>query len=148
MDYKLMLASSVLAGLLSTMNVWAIDRRHVKFHLNDVYMAALMTAWMFVWMFAWTAAGRRRGWQAVLVLLGIAGAAVALVLAAIRKQLFVDDRQYLKGMIPHHSMAILMSRRILERTKDPALRRLAQQIVRSQTAEIAEMAQMLEGTKR
>jgi uncharacterized protein (DUF305 family) len=36
----------------------------------------------------------------------------------IRKQLFIDMQQYNLGMIPHHSMAVYMSKKLLA-TKPP-----------------------------
>lgn len=54
-----------------------------------------------------------------------------------RSQHFVDDREYMKGMIPHHSIAILTS----ERSDIDEFRvcELANQIIRAQREEIAEM---------
>ena len=33
----------------------------------------------------------------------------------IRDQVFIDETQYINGMIPHHSMAVLMSKKLLEK---------------------------------
>ena len=33
----------------------------------------------------------------------------------IRNQIFIDEREYIDGMIPHHSMAVLMSKKLLEK---------------------------------
>src|SRR5437016_2654072 len=41
-----MIVFSLLGGFLATMNIWAASCDHVRFHLNDVYMVALMTLWM------------------------------------------------------------------------------------------------------
>lgn len=54
---------------------------------------------------------------------------------------------WLEAMIDHHSDAIHMSERLLERdaegTVHPALRELAQNIIDSQTEEIARFEEML-----
>ncbi len=50
----------------------------------------------------------------------------------------VSDRDFVKGMIPHHESAIEMAKLVPGRTKDPQLVKLAQDIVDSQSKEIAE----------
>ena len=49
------------------------------------------------------------------------------------------DRDFVAGMLPHHQGAVDMARVELQYGKDPAMRRLAAAIVRSQQQEIAEM---------
>jgi uncharacterized protein (DUF305 family) len=46
-------------------------------------------------------------------------------------------------MIEHHSMALLTSQNILEKTKNPALVNLATKIVVNQEQEIADMRYLL-----
>ncbi|GGG18403.1 DUF305 domain-containing protein [Pontibacter virosus] len=59
----------------------------------------------------------------------------------LRKQALVDDKQFLKSMIPHHSSAILVSQEA--NIKDPEVKRLTEQIIESQEKEIAEMKAIL-----
>ena len=61
-----------------------------------------------------------------------------------RYQVGVTDREYLHDMIPHHSMAVLTSERILAKTTNPAVIRLAESIRDAQVREIAEMRQLLQ----
>jgi uncharacterized protein (DUF305 family) len=51
------------------------------------------------------------------------------------------DQDFVAGMIPHHQGAIDMAKTELRYGKDPALRRLAQDIVRAQEKEIGFMRQ-------
>ena len=53
-----------------------------------------------------------------------------------RKQVSVDDKQYLEEMIEHHSMALLTSRRIIEKTDDYKVTKIAKDILQKQTDEI------------
>lgn len=54
------------------------------------------------------------------------------------------DRDFLAMMIPHHEGAVEMARLELIHGRDPATRRLAEDIIASQTTEIAAMRQRLE----
>jgi uncharacterized protein (DUF305 family) len=49
------------------------------------------------------------------------------------------DRDFVAGMIPHHQGAVEMAKIELQYGKDPAMRRLATNIVNSQEKEIREM---------
>jgi hypothetical protein len=64
---------------------------------------------------------------------------IALFWYLYRNQVGVDERNYLNEMIEHHSMAILTSEKILEKSSNYKVRRLATQIVSLQNQEINEM---------
>ena len=51
------------------------------------------------------------------------------------------DQDFVAGMIPHHRGAIEMAQIELQYGKDPALKRLARQIIRDQDRETAFMRQ-------
>jgi uncharacterized protein (DUF305 family) len=53
------------------------------------------------------------------------------------------DVDFLAMMIPHHEGAVEMARLVLIYGKDPLTRRLAEEIIASQTAEIAAMKERL-----
>jgi Domain of unknown function (DUF305) len=131
--YFIMILIMFGAGLLSTMNMWTVSFSHVYFSLNDLYMITLMTSWMIVGMAIYH-------WDLVPFLLGLLGALLSLT--AIRQQWFVGEKQWLRGMIPHHSMALLMSRELLKRpnTIEPLLK----SILKTQEQEIQYMKGKLE----
>jgi Ca2+/Na+ antiporter len=74
---------------------------------------------------------------------------VALVVALLffiylyRKQVAIKDKQYLEGMIEHHSMALLTSKEILKKTNDYNIAKLAKNIIESQENEIKVMKGLL-----
>ena len=53
----------------------------------------------------------------------------------------IGDVLYMKGMIPHHSIAILTSERA--DLKDPEVKKLAEGIIEAQKKEIAQMKEMI-----
>ena len=53
------------------------------------------------------------------------------------------DVDFLNMMIPHHEGAVEMARLVLIHGKDPLTRRLAEEIIASQTAEIGAMKQRI-----
>jgi hypothetical protein len=107
----------ILSGLLSTMNVWVDKISDIRYSINDVYMTLLMTGWMFLFMGICYR-------ETHIFILG--SFLVIVMIICIRKQLFVSQEQYALGMIPHHSMAILMSKKLLEKknTIKPFLNKL------------------------
>ena len=60
-----------------------------------------------------------------------------------RNQMYINDNDYLSEMIEHHSMALLTSEQILEKTQSEKVRKLATNIVDTQQAEINYMKQLL-----
>ena len=60
-----------------------------------------------------------------------------------KKQIWIDDKNYLREMIEHHSMALFTSKSILEKTRNPAVINLATHILTSQEKEIADMQYLL-----
>jgi uncharacterized membrane protein len=60
-----------------------------------------------------------------------------------RKQVAIKDKQYLEGMIEHHSMALLTSKEILKKTDDYNIAKLAKNIIEAQENEIKIMRSLL-----
>ena len=51
------------------------------------------------------------------------------------------ERRFLDAMIPHHQGAVTMGQDLLKKSKRPEMQKLAQSIIKSQQAEIAQMTQ-------
>lgn len=64
-----------------------------------------------------------------------------LVLVLLRTQVPIEDKQYMKAMIPHHSSAILTSQEA--DIKDPEVKQLSKEIIETQKREIAQMKDIL-----
>jgi hypothetical protein len=123
--YYVMFVIMIIAGMLSTMNVWVDKIDDIRISLNDVYMTLLMTGWMFLFMGIYYK-------ETIIILIGFI--LVLLNLFFIRNQTFITNNQFRLGMIPHHSMAVHMSKKLLE-TNSKNIEFL-QNIIKTQESEI------------
>ena len=69
---------------------------------------------------------------------------ISLFIYLYRKQIAIDDKQYLEGMIEHHSMALFTSEEILKKTDSYDVAKLAKNIIQTQNDEIREMKRLLQ----
>lgn len=129
--YVVMFFIMMLSGLLSTMSVWADKADDMRWSLNDFYMMLLMSGWMLLFMGLIDTASN-------VILIGFS--IVVASLWCIRTQFMVSDHQYIKGMIPHHSMAVLMSKKRIE--DGSVLTEFARTIVEQQEKEIQWMKRL------
>jgi len=123
--YIIMFFIMIIAGALSTMNVWVDKISDIYISLNDVYMIFLMTGWMFFFM----------GIIYQHLYVFIFGLLLVIInIYLIRTQTFVTENQYKLGMIPHHSMAILMSKKLLK--KENNIENFLKNLIYTQESEI------------
>ena len=115
----------IFAGLLSTMNVWVDKFDDIRFSLNDVYMSLLMCGWMFFFMGILDKKNN-------ILIIGIG--LVVFSIWCIRTQFLISEDQYRLGMIPHHSMAVHMSKKLLE--KENNIQSFLQNLITTQQSEI------------
>ena len=137
--FAAMIATSTLVMFgLMYLNTYALD--HVTFSETRVYMALLMGAVMAVIMLAFMLSMYTN--RALNI--GIFAGAVVVACGSlwlVRSQTTVDDVSYMRAMIPHHSIAIMTSRRA--NISDPRVRELADGIIAAQVREIAEMKALI-----
>ncbi|WP_339709859.1 DUF305 domain-containing protein [uncultured Sphingosinicella sp.] len=123
--------------------VYAWD--HALFSLTRfvgaLVMGCVMTAVMLVFM--WRMYRPDAAKIAVLAFAVIGGVAL---LAVNRSQALIGDRDFMKAMIPHHSIAINNARKA--DIRDPRVRYLADRITRDQVKEIAEMKMLIQDIER
>ena len=138
--FAAMIATSIVTMfVLKYSNVY--EAGHIWFSQTRMWMALMMGMAMIVIMLGFMWGMYRTFPTKVLVMVGaVIGFALFLFLA--RSQATVDDQTYMKAMIPHHSIAVLTSRRA--QISDPRVRELADAIIEAQVKEIAQMELLLE----
>jgi hypothetical protein len=135
-----MITTSVVAMyVVMYLSTYQLD--HATFSQSRLYMglamggvmALIMLAFMFN-MYLSRAANA-----------GIIVAGIIVLSSAIypdRSQLLVEDLSFMRGMIPHHSMAIMRSERA--NLSDPRVQELADQIIEAQREEIEQMKTLID----
>jgi len=73
----------------------------------------------------------------------IIGCLLGFFIYLYRTQKYITDKEYLKEMIEHHSMALLTSNKILEKTDNYNTSKLAKNIIQKQEDEIRDMKGLL-----
>ncbi len=140
--FAMIATSTAVMFALMYLNTYEID--HVFFSQTRFWMAILMGATMAVIMlvFMWSMYENKRLSAAIVM-----GSAVLFLtsLWLVRSQEMVTDISYMSAMIPHHSIAILTSRRA--HIKDPNVRKLADGIIAAQVREIEEMKSLIADLK-
>lgn len=123
--YTNMFFIMIVSGLLSTMNIWVDKLDDIRFSLNDIYMTLLMTGWMFLFM----------GLIDREIIICVIGLSFIIInIWCIRNQFLITESQYKMGMIPHHSMAVHMSKKLLDKTNN--IRSFVTNIIDTQQNEI------------
>lgn len=138
--FALMIATSTIV-MFAVMYLNSYDVvGHAFWSETRAYMSLLMAATMIVVMLTFML-GMYRNRNLNLGLYGFAVVLFVAALALVRSQVTVDDVDYMEAMIPHHSIAILTSKRA--KITDPRVRQLADDIIAAQEREIAEMRTLI-----
>ena len=130
--------STVVMFGLMYLNTYTVE--HVFFSQTRMWMAFVMGAMMafIMLLFMWSMYKNQAANVAILL-------SAALVFSGslwlVRSQATVDDLAYMRAMIPHHSIAVLTSKRA--NIRDPRVRELADEIIKAQEREISEMKQLI-----
>jgi hypothetical protein len=137
-----LLSFAVMYALMYAM----VDRfRNVHPSVNQFYMAGLMAAAMMIIELA-LMGGMYPNKRLNALLLVVSLVAVVAFWVCIRSQTAVNDRQFLKSMIPHHAGAILMCNEAS--IQDAEIKKLCGQIVVGQQQEIDQMTAKLRALDR
>ena len=133
--YVIMFFISIISGLLTTMNVWVDRYDDIRFSINDLYMTTMMSGWMILLMGLYYK-------DLYPIIIGVI--IVIISFWCIRTQFMVDRTQYILGMIPHHSMAVHMSKKLIK--NEPSIspiKKLVENIIITQEKEIEYMKQFV-----
>lgn len=128
-EIKPMMIMMFLSGLLSGMNVFVVKLSHIRLNINDLLMTLLMCSWMLLFMGIWYGISN---W----IIYGLL--TVLIVFYLIRTQILTTQSQFIRSMIPHHSMGIKMSEGVIQNNTyiNSRLELLAMDIIETQTKEI------------
>ena len=138
----MILTSTVAMYIMMYFNTYKWD--HVYFSETRVYMALYMGAGMSVIMLAFMSNMYKKT-KVNLIVYGLSVLMFAFGIWGVRSQATVDQVDWMQAMIPHHSIAILTSRRA--DIEDPRVRKLADDIIEAQVREIGEMQELIEELK-
>ena len=134
----ILVSTTVMFGVmyLNTYELW-----HVEFSETRLYMSLLMGATMTAIMLAFML-GMHRNRKVNAAIFGLAALVFVGALWLVRSQSAVEDRTYMRGMTPHHSIAVLTSANA--EIRDARVRKLADGIIASQCREISEMQWLID----
>lgn len=124
-----------------TMYFNTYELSHVFFSWTRMYMTFIGIGGMAIIMFLFMRKMYTDKIKNIAIILG----SVVLMIAStflVRQQIPIDDVKWMRAMIPHHSIAILTSNKA--ELKDPEVKKLAEEIIKAQEREIAEMKKMIE----
>ena len=116
------------------------NRFYITNNLGKAYMAATMAIFM---LFLEVMMHDYQYKVLSLNLYALLAGGLAMFVYLYRQQIAINDKQYLEGMIEHHSMALLTSEEILKKTNDYNVTKIAKNIIQTQKDEINSMKNLL-----
>lgn len=139
-----MIATSMIAMffLMYTNSYQIID--HFWFSETRLFMTMIMGGSMIIIMLLYML-HMYKNRKANISILAFGVVLIAGSIWLVRSQVTVTDTDYMEGMIPHHSIAILTSER--SQIKDIRVRKLADEIIKAQRKEIMEMQWLINDIK-
>tara|TARA_B100000929_G_C15500503_1_gene417277 strand:+ start:1039 stop:1530 length:492 start_codon:yes stop_codon:yes gene_type:complete len=138
--FFLMLGLSFVAMYITMyLNTYEFD--HVYFSLTRFYMTCLGIAAMAVIMLSLMLKMYKNKKKNIAIYLGSLVLFVSALGLVRAQRPIIGDVLYMKAMIPHHSIAILTSKRA--DLKDPETIKLAEEIIEAQKREIAQMKKII-----
>lgn len=135
----MILTSTIVMYVMMYFNTYQWN--HIYFSETRAYMALYMGAGMAIVMLAFMTNMYKKT-KINLMIYGLSILMFAIGIWGVRSQATVDQVDWMQAMIPHHSIAILTSTRA--DIEDPRVRQLAEDIIKAQKREIAEMQALIE----
>lgn len=138
--FFLMLGLSFVAMYITMyLNTYEFD--HVYFSLTRFYMTCLGISAMAVIMLSLMLNMYKNRKKNIAIYIGSLALFVSALGLVRAQRPIIGDVLYMKAMIPHHSIAILTSKRA--DLKDPETKKLAEEIIEAQKREIAQMKKII-----
>ena len=132
----------VIIGILfNPMNILAYRFSDLYISLTLFYGGLLMASNM-VWAHEIVHVLSMGHFNVLVFLIGIV-LSISVSILLLRTQVLVDDKQWLKRMISHHSTALTTSHIMYNKTDDPRIKKLTKEIIDTQEKEIQLMKSML-----
>jgi len=135
----MIVTSTIVMYIMMYFNTY--EWSHIYFSETRAYMALYMGAGMAVVMLAFMTNMYKKT-KVNLMIYGLSVLMFAVGIWGVRSQSTVDQVDWMQAMIPHHSIAILTSSRA--DIEDPRVQQLAEDIIKAQKREIAEMKQLID----
>ena len=138
--FFLMLGLSFVAMYITMyLNTYEFD--HVYFSLTRFYMTCLGISAMAVIMLSLMLNMYKNKKKNIAIYIGSLVLFISALGLVRAQRPIIGDVLYMKAMIPHHSIAILTSKRA--DLKDPETKKLAEEIIEAQKREIAQMKKII-----
>ena len=125
---------TIVGVLFNPMNILAY-RFNDLFFSRTLFYGGLLMASNMIWAHEIVHYFSMNHFNICMFLIGVI-LSILVSTGLLREQLFIDDKQWLKRMISHHSTALTTSHKINNRSKDPRIKKLAKEIIDTQEREI------------
>lgn len=136
--FGMIFTSAILMYGMMFLNTYQLD--HVYFSEMRLYMTILSTCVMAIVMLSFMM-GMLKDKKTNIAILVLSVLIFTTSFYLMRNQTTIGDVDYLRAMIPHHSIAILASERA--NITDSRVKKLANEIIETQIREIEEMRELL-----
>ena len=131
---------AIVGILFNPMNMLA-------YRFNDLYLSltlfygGLLMASNMIWSHELVHYFSMGHFNGKMFMIGIILSGISVLL--LRSQLLVNDKEWLKRMISHHSTALTTTHKINKNTKNEKIKKLSNDIIKTQEEEITQMKSLL-----
>jgi Ca2+/Na+ antiporter len=137
--YTMMIGSFIIQFIVMSC-IMTNSYKNITFSVGKFYMSVIMALLMgLLEVFMFDVHMRIISLYYYLILFFI----LSIFIYLYRNQIYIEDKDYLKEMIEHHSMAILTSDEIIQKTQSERIKKLAETILTTQEKEIEYMRQLI-----
>tara|TARA_B110000977_G_C10793175_1_gene383280 strand:- start:74 stop:502 length:429 start_codon:yes stop_codon:yes gene_type:complete len=140
-NYMIQFIIMAIVGILfNPMNMLA-------YRFNDLYLSltlfygGLLMASNMIWSHELVHYFSMGHFNSKMFIIGIILSGISVLL--LRSQLLVNDKEWLKRMISHHSTALMTTHKINKNTKNEKIKKLSNDIIKTQEEEITQMKSLL-----